>query len=136
MKMQRTTAPSKEEVLAHCGLSSTKGTAEFHHWAYQPNQELHGQMDMLLHIVQRWFQSDQLSPAEVIKHIILNKFLSAFPGEERAMGMKTAKTPWDMVVALECTLATINKLRGEKQSQSSKPPQNSSWGFEMRHSLP
>lgn len=35
----------KNKILSCCELSSTRATAEFHHWAYQSSKESRGQMD-------------------------------------------------------------------------------------------
>lgn len=128
--------PLKEEILACCWLSSTQAAANFHHWAYQPSKEPLVQMDVLLHATRRWFQPDQVSLSEIVEHFTLNKFLRApgkflsFPGEERkAVGMKAAKTPRDMVTALECTLSTLEIRRGQE------PPQDHARPQELRCSL-
>lgn len=50
--------------------------------------------------VQRWLQPDQVIPSEIVKHVTLNKFLRGLPRKERkAMGIKSAKTLRDMVMA-------------------------------------
>lgn len=76
----------KGEVLAHCGLSSTRAA------------------------------SDQLTPTEIVERITLNKFLRALPGEERkAVGIKAARMPRDMITALKCTISMLEIGKGQRQ---------------------
>lgn len=80
-------------------------------------------MDSLLCIAQRWLQPNQLTPVEIVEHITLNRFLQAFHGEERrAIGMKAAQIPRDMVSVLECVLATLSMGRVEKKIQFHHEP--------------
>lgn len=104
----------KEEVLAHCRLSSTRSASEFLLWAHQPGWKPQEQMDMLLHITLRWLQPDQLFPSEVVECATLDKFLGVLPGEERkAIGMKAAKTPRDAVTTtIKCDLSMLKIMRG------------------------
>lgn len=51
-------------------------------------------MDHLLRNTRRWFQPDQLTPAEMVKQVALRRFLWGLPSEEqKAGGMKAAWTP-------------------------------------------
>lgn len=66
-------------------------------------------MDVLLRIAQQWLQ-----PNQIVQWVTLDQFLQVLPGEERrAVEMKVAKNPRDMVTALECTFSTLNMGRRE-----------------------
>lgn len=80
-------------------------------------------MDSLLWITWSWHQPDQLTPTEIIELVALDHFLHGLPDTEwRTMGMKAARTPRDMVTALECTFFTLEMGRREKRTSFQHEP--------------
>lgn len=117
-KMQRTAVPSKKKPCPAVGGHPPK----------PPLSSIIGPTNLARSQVVKWTCSCTLLrgdssqnnyPLQKSLSMSLSTSLSALPREERrAMGRSTAKTPWLMIVTLDCALATITMGRDRDRTPS------------------
>ncbi|KAF7710015.1 hypothetical protein HF521_008887 [Silurus meridionalis] len=62
-------------------------------------------MENLMRIANRWLQPERKTAGEIVEMVAIDKFISTLPPEERkAVGMRDAENPKELVEALECIL--------------------------------
>ncbi|KAG8546365.1 hypothetical protein GDO81_019102 [Engystomops pustulosus] len=101
----------KAEILARLGVTVQVRSSRVHQWAYSEKLPPRSQMHDLIHLVRKWLQPDDCTPAQMVERVVLDKFTRSLPSRlQRWVGQAGPTNAEELVSLVERYRATEDLL--------------------------
>nr|KAG8538848.1 hypothetical protein GDO81_021967 [Engystomops pustulosus] len=129
----------KAEILARLGVTVQVRSSRVHQWAYSEKLPPRSQMCDLIHLVRKWLQPEDCTPAQMVERVVLDKFTRSLPSRlQRWVGQAGPTKAEELVSLVERYRATEDLLltsptRSSASDRVTKPAGKTATAEKGRH---